>query len=286
VINPVRFALALGSLFVLLLVAERVVRLRPPTRPLLARLVVNGIISLLAFSAATVLVRPAALAALLWTSDTPFGLVHVVRSTTAQFMVAFLLMDLTFYWWHVANHRIAVLWRFHNVHHIDPDLDVSTAFRFHFGEVGLSAAFRAVQVVAIGPPLWMFASYELVFQASTLFHHSNLRLPIQFERLLNLVLVTPRMHGIHHSQVRNETNSNYSVVFSWWDRVHRTATLNVPQASVAIGIPAYTAPDDNRLSSTLLLPFRRQRDYWRRADGTVPSRDRVAASNGNVWLAE
>ena len=285
-INPVPFALALGSLFVLLLMTEHVVRLRPPTRPLLARLVVNGVMSLLAFLAAAVFVRPATLTALRWTSDTPFGLVHVVQSTAAQFVVAFLLMDLTFYWWHIANHRIAVLWRFHNVHHIDPDLDVSTAFRFHFGEVGLSAAFRAVQVVAIGPPLWMFASYELVFQASTLFHHSNLRLPIQFERLLNLVLVTPRMHGIHHSQVRNETNSNYSVVFSWWDRVHRTATLNVPQANVAIGVPAYTAPDDHRLSSTLLLPFRRQRDYWRRADGTVPSRDRTAASKRNVWLAD
>jgi sterol desaturase/sphingolipid hydroxylase (fatty acid hydroxylase superfamily) len=285
-INPLLFAVALGSLFVLLLVAERVVRLRPPTRPLLARLVVNGIMSLLAFSAATVLVRPATLAALRWTSDTPFGLVHVVESTTARLVLAFLSMDLTFYWWHVANHRIPVLWRFHNVHHIDPDLDVSTAFRFHFGEVGLSAAFRAVQVAAIGLPLWMFASYELAFQASTLFHHSNLRLPIRLERLLNLVLVTPRMHGIHHSQVRDETNSNYSVVLSWWDRVHRTATLSVPQASVVIGVPAYTSPDDNRLSSTLLLPFRRQRDYWRRADGTVPYRDRSAAPNGNMWLAD
>jgi sterol desaturase/sphingolipid hydroxylase (fatty acid hydroxylase superfamily) len=106
VINPVPFALGLGSLFVLLLVAERVVRLRPPTRPLLARLVVNGVMSLLAFSAAAVFVRPATLTALRWTSDTPFGLVHVVQSTAAQFVVAFLLMDLTFYWWHVARPRL------------------------------------------------------------------------------------------------------------------------------------------------------------------------------------
>lgn len=285
-VDPLRVAVILASVFVLLFAAERLARLRTLKRPLLARLIVNGVISLLAFVAATAFVRPAALAALRWTMDAHFGLAYVVRSTAAQFVLAFLLMDLTFYWWHIANHRIPVLWRFHNVHHIDPDLDVSTAFRFHFGEVALSAVFRAVQIAAIGLPLWMFASYELVFQAGTLFHHSNLRLPIRLERILNLVFVTPRMHGIHHSQVRDETNSNYSVVFSWWDRLHGTAMLSVPQAKVVIGVPAYASPDDNRLSSTLLLPFRRQRDYWRRADGTVPSRDRGALPARRLWLAD
>jgi len=201
-----------------------------------------------------------------------------------QLAVSFLLMDLTFYWWHVANHRIPVLWRLHNVHHIDPELDVSTAFRFHFGEVALSAAFRVAQISAIGLSPPVFAAYELLFQANTLFHHSNVRMPIRLERLLNLVLVTPRMHGIHHSQIRDETNSNYSVVFSWWDRLHRTATLDVPQAAIVIGVPAYTAPEDNRLSNVLLLPFRRQRDYWRRVDGTLARREQQAGTAGR-WLA-
>jgi sterol desaturase/sphingolipid hydroxylase (fatty acid hydroxylase superfamily) len=269
-----RWAIALGALFVALLMAERLAPLRPTTRSLFARIACNLIISLLAFAAATALVRPAALAAIRWTGDKSFGLVHVAGSPLVQFVLAFIAMDLTFYWWHVANHRIPLLWRFHNVHHIDPDLDVSTAFRFHFGEVAFSAAFRAVQVVAIGLPLWMYATYEVVFQAETLFHHSNLRLPIGVERLLNLLLVTPRMHGIHHSQVQEETNSNYSVVLSWWDRLHGTAVLGVPQASIVIGVPAYTSQDDNRLPNTLLLPFRAQRDYWRRPDGTRPSRER------------
>ena len=261
--------LAVASLLALLFAVESFMPLRRRRRPVLNRLIVNGGISMLTFAVAMLLVRPAALAALEWSSDKPFGLAHVLPiSAAAQFVLSFMVMDLTFYWWHVANHRSSFLWRFHNVHHIDPDLDVSTAFRFHFGEVALSAVFRVVQVGAIGPSAWAFAVYELVFQANTMFHHSNVRLPIRFERLLNLVLVTPRMHGIHHSQLRAETNSNYSVVFPWWDRLHRTLGLNVPQSSIIIGVPGYSDPADNRLWNTLLLPFRRQRNYWPGPDGT------------------
>jgi sterol desaturase/sphingolipid hydroxylase (fatty acid hydroxylase superfamily) len=197
-------------------------------------------------------------------SAAPFGLIHIVPLPPAvQFVAAMLLMDLLFYWWHVATHQVRFLWRFHNVHHIDPDLDVSTAFRFHAGEVALSAGFRVVQIALVGPTALMFVVYELIFQANTLFHHSNLRLPIRFERILNLVLVTPRMHGIHHSQRRHETNSNYSSVFSCWDRLHRTFGVNVPQSAIVIGVPAYTDPADNTLRGLLMMPFRPQRDYWR-----------------------
>ena len=279
IVTPLQSIALIGGVVLLLFLAERMAPLRVPGRPLLARLIVNGAMSLGAFAAATAFVRPAALGVLRWSDSSQAGLIHHVRSPTAQFVLACLLMDVTFYWWHVANHRIALLWRFHNVHHIDPDLDVSTAFRFHCGEVALSSLFRAAQVAVIGLPLWMYATYELVFQAGTAFHHSNLRLPVRVERLLNLVLVTPRMHGIHHSQVRDETNSNYSVVFSWWDRLHGTAMLNVRQATIIVGVPAYMSGEDNRLLNTLLLPFRRQREYWRRADGTVapPATDAVRA---------
>ena len=260
-----------------LFASERLVPLRRAGRPLIGRLLVNFGTSALAFGAAMLLVRPAALSALGWSAAKPFGLIHLAPMPRgAGFMLSFLLMDLTFYWWHVANHRIPFLWRFHNVHHIDPDLDVSTAFRFHFGEVALSTAFRVVQVGAIGLSAPAFAVYELVFQANTLFHHSNVRLPIAIERVLNLVLVTPRMHGIHHSEVRDETNSNYSVVFSWWDRLHRSARLNIPQSAIRVGVPVYADPQDNTFANTLTLPFRRQRDYWRRIDGTPVQRDHAA----------
>jgi sterol desaturase/sphingolipid hydroxylase (fatty acid hydroxylase superfamily) len=290
VIEPALAGASVAAVVLVLAVlfaVERFIPLRRASRPLLRRLLVNLGISALAFGAAALLVRPAALSTLNWASGRPFGLIHLVAMPpAAQFAAAFLLMDLTFYWWHVANHRVPFLWRFHNVHHIDPDLDVSTAFRFHFGEVALSAAFRVAQVSAIGLSGWMFAVYELVFQANTAFHHSNVRLPLRMERLLTLVLVTPRMHGIHHSQIRAETNSNYSVVFSWWDRLHRTLGLNVPQSQIVIGVPAYSKPGDNHLVDDLLLPFRRQRDYWRLPDGSVIERDQAELPGDKTTLAE
>src|SRR5438093_2535978 len=267
--RPAILTLALtAAVFVALFVLEGLLPLRRRCSSLLPRVILNLIISAAAFAVAAILVRPAATAALSWATQKPFGLVHLIALPPALgFIASFLLMDLTFYWWHLANHRIGFLWRFHNVHHVDPDLDVSTGFRFHFGEVGMSAAFRVVQVLLIGISMPTFAVYELVFQANTLFHHSNVRLPIRLERLLNKALVTPRMHGIHHSQVQRETNSNYGVGFPWWDRLHDTLALNIPQSETAIGAPGYCLPDDNRLGNALLMPFRKQRDYWRRKIG-------------------
>jgi sterol desaturase/sphingolipid hydroxylase (fatty acid hydroxylase superfamily) len=198
---------------------------------------------------------------------------------------AVLLLDYTLWHWHWLTHRVPLLWRFHLVHHVDLDLDASTALRFHFGEVALSAGFRVVQVTLIGVGPLTFAVYELAFQANTLFHHSNVRLPIAAERRLNRVLVTPRMHGIHHSQVYGETNSNFSVVFPWWDWLHRTLRLNIPQAQIAIGISGYSLPEDNTLRNALVMPFRSQRDYWRGPDDTVVVREPAAVAGDRTHLA-
>jgi sterol desaturase/sphingolipid hydroxylase (fatty acid hydroxylase superfamily) len=271
------------SLFAL----ERVIPLRRAARPLVGRLFVNLAVSGLAFGAALAFVRPAVQGVFGWTEGQPFGLLHLVALPAAlELAAAFLLMDLTFYYWHRLNHRVPFLWRFHNVHHFDPDLDVSTAFRFHFGEIALSGGLRVVQVALIGLSGWVYAAYELVFQANTLFHHSNVRLPIRVERILNRFLVTPRMHGIHHSQVERETNSNYSVIFPWWDRLHRTLGLNVPQSAIAIGVPGYSGPDDNRLWSLIASPFRKQRDHWRKLDGSPVDRDPAIKDRDPHRLAE
>ena len=276
-----------AGLFGIFFIVERFVPLRATKSELLARLIVNLCFSALAFGVAAAIVRPAAQSAMRWAGLEQFGLIHIVPlPAAAQLVVAFLLMDLSFYWWHVLNHSIPILWRFHNVHHIDPDLDVSTGFRFHFGEVAMSAVFRVVQVALIGISAPAFAAYELVFQANTLFHHSNVRLPIRFERLLNKVLVTPRMHGIHHSQVEGETNSNYSVVFPWWDRLHRTLGLNIPQSKIVIGVPGYSTPEDRKLVNGLLMPFRKQRDYWRTPDGKASRRGTNIGSANPLRMEE
>ena len=278
---------AVSVLALLLFLLERFFPLRKSTRSLIGRLVVNIAISALTFVAAVALVQPAAHQALRWSAEKQFGLVHIIALPIwAEFALSFLLMDLAFYYWHLANHRVPFFWRFHNVHHIDPDLDVSTAFRFHFCEIALSSLFSVVQVSLIAPSAWVFATYQLAFQAEVIFHHSNLRLPIGFERLLSKIIVTPRMHGIHHSQVRRENNSNFGTVFTWWDWLHRTLGLNIPQNEVIVGIPAYTLPEDNRVANALLMPFRKQRDYWRRSDGTIVDRPEPPSPEPRSYLAE
>jgi sterol desaturase/sphingolipid hydroxylase (fatty acid hydroxylase superfamily) len=279
--------LIVAGIFVTFFAVEKLFPLRESRAGLLARLAINLTISALAFLTAVIAVKPSAMHALNWASQEPFGLLHLAPLPEwARFIAGFLLLDLSFYYWHVINHKIPLLWRFHNVHHIDPDLDVSTGFRFHFGEVLLSTVFRVVQVSLIGMSFAAFAVYELVFQANTLFHHSNWRLPIRLERLLNTILVTPRMHGIHHSQVRGETNSNFGVVFCWWDKLHRTIGLNIPQSNIEIGVAGYSAPEDNRLWHTLTMPFRKQRDYWRKRDGKIPERDAATLEQHRTRLAE
>jgi sterol desaturase/sphingolipid hydroxylase (fatty acid hydroxylase superfamily) len=272
--NPRVLLAVLGAAFAVLFLLERLFPLRRRTCSVLRRLAVNLALAAFAFGTAAVTVRPVVLSLLGWREARGFGLVHLLPLPPAgRAVLGFLFMDVAFYYWHRINHRWPFLWRFHNVHHIDPDLDVSTSFRFHFGEVALSVAFRVIQVTLSGVSAWTYGVYELAFQLNTLFHHSNLRLPISVERVLNRLLVTPRMHGIHHSQVRGETDSNFSVVLPWWDRLHGTLRLNVPRDAIAIGVPAYTLPGDPTLWYGLTLPFRRQRDYWRRPDGTPVERD-------------
>jgi sterol desaturase/sphingolipid hydroxylase (fatty acid hydroxylase superfamily) len=275
--RPLTIAVTAAALALLLFLAERQWPLRRPRAALLARLAVNLLVAAIALAVAAATVRPLVLRALGLAANERVGLfAWLPLPAPVEAVLAFLLLDLSFYWWHRANHRLPLLWRFHNVHHFDPDLDVSTALRFHFVEIGLSAAFRVAQVTVLGLGAPVYWAYEVCFQANTLFHHSNVRLPIALERALNRVMVTPRMHGIHHSQVEAEAMSNYGVLLPWWDRLHRTLRLNVPQQSLAIGVPAYARPDDNRPLQLLAAPFLPQRDYWRREDVGAAERDAPA----------
>lgn len=254
--------------FVLIFILERIFPLRSKRRPL-GHILVNAILTSGLLVTAYFFVRPSIENGFALMESRNFGLMSLMALPLwAEGILSFLLLDLSFYYWHRANHVIPFLWRLHNIHHVDPELDVTTAFRFHFGEVALSSGFRFFQVVLIGPSLAVFIVYEFVFQLGTFFHHSNIRLPRRFERYLNFLIVTPRMHTIHHSQVKEETNSNYSVVLRVWDSIHRTLRLGILEDRIKIGVPAYPKAD-NRVLTLLALPFRRQRDYW---GVTVPRR--------------
>lgn len=259
------------GIFVLLFILEQVIPLRKRTRALLHRLVQNLIMTVIVFLVGSFIVKNAGLATSRWSLERTIGItLWIPLPNWGRIVVGFLLMDLTFYYWHLMNHQIPLLWRFHNVHHIDPDLDVSTSFRFHFVEIAYSSAFRIIQVLLIGANPLTYVIYETVFSIETMFHHSNIRLPFELERRLNKLIVTPRMHGIHHSAVKNQTNSNYGVVFPWWDWLHRTLVLNVPQLSIRIGVPAYLEPENNRFWNLLRMPFIRQKDFWCFSDGASP----------------
>jgi len=259
---------AVAGVFLLLLAVETIFPLRKRKRERAGRYFVNFALTMAAFVVGTFVVRRTALMLAYSGEQSGFGLLRLVDLPVgAQFAAGFLLMDLTFYYWHRANHEVGILWRFHNVHHVDQDLDVTTSFRFHFVEVLYSTCFRAAQVGILGVSPLTYAAYELIFTCETAFHHSNLRFPLGVERIINKIIVTPRMHGIHHSAVKDETNSNYSVIFRWWDALHGTLRLGVRQPDIVIGVPAYQAPADNRVWSLIVMPFAGQREYWAFANG-------------------
>jgi sterol desaturase/sphingolipid hydroxylase (fatty acid hydroxylase superfamily) len=172
------------------------------------------------------------------------------------------LLDYTLYLWHVLVHRAPWLWRFHVVHHIDLDLDATTALRFHFAELVLSVPWRAAQILLVGVSPLALSVWQTLLMLSVLFHHSNVRLAVGLERKINLLVVTPRMHGIHHSVVEEETNSNWSSGLTLWDRLHGTLRLDVPQDAIDIGVPAYREPREVGLGSMLALPFGEERPAW------------------------
>ena len=165
-------------------------------------------------------------------------------------------MDYGFYWWHVATHKVPFLWRFHRVHHVDPDMDASTAVRFHPVDMLVSLPWRLVQVRLAGVSPKSLRVWRNFFNFSVLFHHSNLRLPDGADERLAKVLTTPKMHGIHHSSVKDERDSNYTSGISLWDRLHGTFRSQPAQDAIDIGVYDPKADEDVAIDRALGAPFR------------------------------
>ncbi|GAB3541615.1 sterol desaturase family protein [Pontibacter brevis] len=262
----------LGVAAAALFVLEAKRQLRTRTRPKFERLLENGSVAAAALPALRLLLVPGMYAAAHKASKYRFGLLRrLPLPEWARYTAGFLLLDYTNYLWHVLLHRSDLLWRFHNVHHADLDLDLSTAWRFHIGENIASVPYRSAATALLGIPAPLVLFYEVIFEGCTAFHHASIRLPYRVERQLCKLMVTPRMHGIHHSIVARETNSNFSVIFSCWDRLHRSLRLNVPQDEITIGVPSYRDPKEQSAKHLLMMPFAPQRP-WQLPDGTVPER--------------
>jgi sterol desaturase/sphingolipid hydroxylase (fatty acid hydroxylase superfamily) len=247
-----------------MLLAERFAPLRRTVESKLRRVVRNLTIGGVSVALTPLLQGPLLQPVASWIVRDRVGLLQVTNwPRWVEILIGIVLLDYTLWWWHWANHRIPFFWRFHLVHHADRDLDTSTALRFHFGELMLSIPIRAAQMIIIGVDPQMLWLWQTILFGSILFHHSNVRLPLGLERVLVRIIVTPRMHGIHHSDRLNETNSNWSSLLSWWDYLHRTMLLDVPQERIVIGVPAYNRQSGVTIGKMLLLPFRSQRDDWR-----------------------
>jgi sterol desaturase/sphingolipid hydroxylase (fatty acid hydroxylase superfamily) len=229
-------AVGIGALLVLWLLetwaplfADRPRRLRHAARNLAVAGLNMGVIGF-GFAAAT-----AGVAA--WADGAGFGLLN--RASLPRWIelpVALILFDGWMYLWHRANHAVPFLWRFHRMHHSDPAMDVTTALRFHVGEIAISSGLRLAVVPLLGLHLWEVILYETLLLPVIAFHHCNVALPEAWDRRLRAILVSPNMHRVHHSDWQPETDSNFSSIFSFWDRLGRTFRLRKDVRTLRYGL--------------------------------------------------
>lgn len=168
-----------------------------------------------------------------------------------------LVLDLVIYLQHVLFHALPALWRLHRVHHTDLAFDVTTGTRFHPLEVLLSMVIKCVAIAAVGAPAIAVLIFEIVLNATAMFNHGNVRIPAALDRWLRMIVVTPEMHRVHHSIVRNETDSNFGFSFPWWDRWLGTycAQPSAGHTAMTIGVEQFREVRDLRLDRLLLQPW-------------------------------
>ncbi len=194
-----------------------------------------------------------------WAADRCWGALNGLSGWPAGHALgALVALDLWTYWWHRLNHRLPVLWRFHRAHHSDAQVDVTTASRFHLGEILLSDCLRILVIVLIGIRLKELVIYETVLLTVVQFHHANIGLPAGWDRLLRCLIVTPAMHKVHHSRVPVETDSNYSSVCSVWDRLFRSLRLRHDPHVIQFGLEDFSKPGDQTLAGILKAPLARR----------------------------
>jgi sterol desaturase/sphingolipid hydroxylase (fatty acid hydroxylase superfamily) len=224
---------------------ERRRPLRRRVQPVLPRTLRNLAMGVLSAATVAAIEAPLAQRAARIGADRDWGLVRrVPLPAGARTALSLVLLDYSLYVWHVLLHRLPLLWSAHRIHHLDRDLDASTALRFHVAELLLSVPWRVGQVIAIGVPGEVLTLWGRLTLLSVMFHHSNLRLTPRAERRLSRWVVTPHLHGIHHSERREEHDRNFSSGLAVWDMLHGTRRDDVPQDCILIGLPLAT--DENR----------------------------------------
>jgi len=182
-------------------------------------------------------------ATMAWAETNHFGLLRwLALEGTWRGVLAILLLDAWTYTWHRLNHVWPLLWRFHRLHHADREMNVTTANRFHLVEIGLSSLLRLPLLALLGVRIEELAVYEIALFAVVQFHHANIGLPEWLDQLLRCVIVTPHLHKVHHSVIRAEADSNFSSLFSWWDRLFHTLRLSPDPRRIVFGVDDQDPP--------------------------------------------
>jgi|UniRef100_A0A6H1ZHL6 sterol desaturase/sphingolipid hydroxylase (fatty acid hydroxylase superfamily) len=202
----------------------------------------------------------AAVGAALWAEANGYGLMRLAGlNGVIAGIIAFVVLDFAVWFEHLVSHKIPLLWRIHRMHHADTGFDVTTALRFHPLEILLSMLWKAAIVIALGAPVVSVLIFEIVLNGTSMFNHSNVRLPDRVDAILRRVIVTPDMHRVHHSTNPAETDSNYGFNFAFWDRLLSTY-VHAPalgQEGINIGLNEYRDDRPAGLWWSLVLPFRR-----------------------------
>ncbi|MEO1207099.1 MAG: sterol desaturase family protein [Pseudomonadota bacterium] len=253
-----------ASVLVLMASLEFIVPRRTLTAPKIKRWATNflivGIDTAFVRAMGALAIPLAAVATAIWAEGAGWGLFNLTGwPLWLEVILAIIILDFAIWLQHVASHKIPALWRLHQMHHADIDIDVSTAIRFHPFEIALSMIWKIVCVLALGPAALAVVLFEVLLNASAMFNHANIKLPIWLDSALRRVIVTPDMHRIHHSVVRREHDTNYGFALSIWDRWLGTYTAEPAggQTGMTIGLPDYQSPEPTKLLWSLTLPFRR-----------------------------
>ncbi len=187
-----------------------------------------------------------------------WGLFNLVALPTwLEVLAAIVLLDMLIYWQHVAMHRLPLLWRLHQVHHADRDLDASSGVRFHPLEIVLSMLYKCVFIALLGPAVAAVIIFEVLLNACALFNHANLYLPRWLDASLRLILVTPDMHRVHHSVLPAETNANYGFSLSCWDRLFASYVAQPAHGhtGMTVGLAEFQSSAPAQLAWALGVPF-------------------------------
>lgn len=250
-------------IFIVMALLERLLPKRELRAALAKRWLTNisitVIASLLVRAMAHLSVPLAAVAAAVFANTHNIGLLNLV-SLPSWLEVTFAIIVLDFALWlqHLVSHKWSVLWRLHQMHHTDIDIDVTTAIRFHPIEIALSMLWKIVWVLALGATAVAVLLFEVILNGCAMFNHANLALPGWLDRALRMIIVTPDMHRVHHSIIRREHDSNYGFNLSIWDRLFGTycAQPKGGHQDMVIGLKQYQSDAPTHLGWSLLVPFK------------------------------